>query len=87
MNKLSDKQRKAVKEIAARPDRKIDFSDVPEIRSIPSDAVIGKLYRPRKKSVTIRLDSDVVAWLQASGQGYQTRINTYLRQWMLRKQR
>ena len=87
MNKLSDKQRKAVKEIAARPDRKIDFSDVPEIRSIPSDAVIGKFYRPRKKSVTIRLDSDVVAWLQASGQGYQTRINTYLRQWMLRKQR
>jgi uncharacterized protein (DUF4415 family) len=32
--------------------------------------------------VTIRLDADLVAWLKASGEGYQTRINAYLRQLM-----
>jgi uncharacterized protein (DUF4415 family) len=46
------------------------------------NAIIGKYYRPKKTSVTVRLDSDVVAWLKASGEGYQTRINTYLRQLM-----
>ena len=47
------------------------------------NAIIGKYYRPKKTSVTIRLDADIVAWLKASGEGYQTRINTYLRQLML----
>jgi len=44
--------------------------------------VIGKFYRPKKITVTIRLDADVVAWIKASGSGYQTRINAYLRQLM-----
>jgi len=46
------------------------------------NAIIGKYFRPKKTSVTTRLDADVVAWLKASGEGYQTRINTYLRQLM-----
>jgi hypothetical protein len=32
----------------------------------------------------MRLDADVVAWLKASGEGYQTRINAYLRGLMYR---
>jgi len=28
----------------------------------------------------MRLDADVVAWLKASGEGYQTGINAYLRE-------
>jgi uncharacterized protein (DUF4415 family) len=82
MPKLSAEQRKQIRKLAARPDREIDLSDIPEIRAIPPDAVIGKFYRPRKQSVTIRLDADVVAWLKASGEGYQTRINSYLRDFM-----
>jgi uncharacterized protein (DUF4415 family) len=62
----------------------IDFSDIPEIREIPSDAVIGKFYRPKKETVTIRIDSDVLAWLKASGRGYQTRIINFLRMLMQR---
>jgi uncharacterized protein (DUF4415 family) len=69
-----------------KPGSKIDLSDIPEIRDIPSDRVIGKFYRPRKTAVTIRLDTDVLAWLKASGDGYQTRINHYLRQRMRRQQ-
>lgn len=86
-HKLSDEKRKRLQELAARPDTEIDFSDIPEIREIPPDAVIGKFYRPKKTSVTIRLDADVVAWLKASGDRYQTRINTYLRQLMEKSRR
>jgi uncharacterized protein (DUF4415 family) len=82
MPKLSDEKRMQLEKLARRPDSEIDFSDIPEIREIPSDAVIGKFYRPKKTSVTIRLDADVLAWLKASGEGYQTRINDYLRQLM-----
>ena len=85
MPKLSVKKRKELKALASRPDEEIDLSGIPEIREIPSDAAIGKFYRPRKTNVTIRLDEDVVAWLKASDQGYQTRINNYLRGLMCRK--
>ena len=82
MPKLSAEKRKELQKLATRPDREIDLTDIPEIREIPSDAVIGRFYRPRKTTVTIRLDADVVAWIKASGEGYQTRINAYLRQLM-----
>jgi|HubBroStandDraft_4_1064222.scaffolds.fasta_scaffold187029_3 uncharacterized protein (DUF4415 family) len=85
--KLSGEKRKALEALAKLPDEKIDFSDIPEIRELPSDRVIGKFYRPRKTAVTIRLDSDVLAWLKASGDGYQTRINDYLRQRMRRNRK
>jgi len=82
MNKLSAEKRKELQKLAARPDREIDLSDIPEIREIPSDAVIGRFYRPKKATVTIRLDADVLAWLKATGGGYQTRINAHLRHLM-----
>jgi uncharacterized protein (DUF4415 family) len=82
MPKLSPERRKELQKLAARPDREIDLTDIPEIREIPSDAVIGRFYRPKKTTVTIRLDADVVAWMKASGDGYQTRINACLRQLM-----
>ncbi|MGO9271162.1 MAG: BrnA antitoxin family protein [Terriglobia bacterium] len=82
MHKLSAKRRKELEVLAHKSDDEIDLSDIPEVREIPSDAVIGKFYRPRKTSVTIRLDADVLAWLKASGERYQTRINSYLRQLM-----
>jgi uncharacterized protein (DUF4415 family) len=82
MRKLSAEKRKKLRKLAALPNREIDLTDIPEIKQIPSDAVIGKFYRPKKTTVTIRLDADVVAWMKASGEGYQTRINAYLRQLM-----
>lgn len=85
MKQLTAKKRAGLRRLAQRPDREIDLSDIPEIRQIPSDAVIGKFYRPKKQSVTLRLDADVLAWLKASGEGYQTRINAYLRQLMTRR--
>jgi uncharacterized protein (DUF4415 family) len=73
-NKLKDE----LSALAARPDSKIDTSEIPEIAEW-SRAVVGKFYRPIKQSVTIRLDADVLAWLKSKGGRYQTRINQLLR--------
>jgi uncharacterized protein (DUF4415 family) len=67
-----------IKALQRLPDERIDTSDIPEITDW-SQAVVGKFYRPLKKPVTIRLDADVIAWFQATGPGYQTRINALLR--------
>jgi uncharacterized protein (DUF4415 family) len=39
--------------------------------------------RPRKTSLTLRLDADMVKWFRALGQGYQARMNAVLRTYML----
>ncbi len=78
MKNLSRKQKKELQALAAKPDSEIDLTDIPEIIDW-SGAVVGKFYRPIKKSLTIRVDADVLAWLRSQGQGYQTRINQLLR--------
>src|SRR5712691_5663724 len=64
--------------IAAKKDADIDLTDMPEVLDW-SKAEIGKFYRPTKKPVTIRLDTDIVAWLKSYGRGYQTKTNMLLR--------
>lgn len=78
MNKVSRKQKGELRKLAALQDTEIDLSDQPEVRDW-SRLVVGKFYRPIKKSLTIRLDADVLAWLKGQGRGYQTRINKLLR--------
>lgn len=68
------------KRIKTMSDEDIDFSDLPELDdSFFRDA---KWKPPLKKSVTIRLDADVLDWFRAQGPGYQTRINHLLRRYM-----
>ncbi len=67
MPKLKAEKKKELQRLAARPDREIDLSDIREIREFPSDALIGKFCRPKKASVTIRIDADVLALLRSSG--------------------
>ena len=55
-----------------------------ELQALPAGLVVGKFYRPRKTSLTMRLDADVVDWLRGTGEGYQTRVNGYLRELMER---
>ena len=80
--KLTPEQQREFRAIAAKRDADIDFSDIPPIVDW-SGAEIGKFYRPRKKPVTMRLDSDVIDWLKAEGPGYQTKANALLRHAML----
>lgn len=37
-------------------------------------AVRGLIYRPIKKTVTMRLDADIIEWLKQDGPGYQTKF-------------
>jgi uncharacterized protein (DUF4415 family) len=41
-----------------------------------------KLPKPQRKGhMTLRIDSDVLAWFRAQGKGYQSRINAILRKY------
>jgi uncharacterized protein (DUF4415 family) len=83
--KLTKNQAKEIRTLKRMKDEDIDFSDIPE-KTDWSNAIVGKFYRPLKKSLTIRIDADVLAWIKGGGKGYQTRINSYLREAMLKKQ-
>jgi len=67
-------------QIAAMKDDEINLSDIPEL----DDEFFqqAEIRIPPKKSVTMRLDSDVIAFFKSQGQGYQTRINKLLRNYM-----
>ena len=81
---LTKKQKAELAALAARSESEIDFSDIPPLgEEFWKDAVRGKYYKPTKTSTTVRIDSDVLAWLRAPGKGYQSRINAILRRKML----
>ncbi len=79
--KLTKSQAKQLRTLARMKDEDIDYSDIPPLTG-NEKFVVGKFYRPLKKSLTIRIDADVLAWLKRQGKGYQTRINQYLRERM-----
>ena len=82
MRKLTRSQKREIRAVAAKKDADIDFSDQAPVLDW-STAEIGKFYRPIKKPVTMRLDSDVIEWLKTEGRGYQTKANFLLRHAMI----
>ena len=85
---LTQKQKDELTVLANMPDNQINYSDIaPVTEDFWKNATHGHLYRPVKSSTTVRLDADVLAWLKSQGKGYQTRMNTILRDAMLRSVR
>ena len=83
-SKLSVKQRREISALAKRPDGQISTTDIKPLKAkFWAEAVRNPFYRPVKQSTTIRIDSDVLAWLKSQGKGYQTRLNSILREAML----
>lgn len=79
---LTPEERAALQAVAAMSDEEINTAEVPEVRDW-SRAERGKLYRPIKRQLTLRIDADVVAWFRehvGAGEGYQTAINKALRE-------
>lgn len=73
-------QRQQLKALAALPDDEIDLSDISERLTPNGPVYIGLFPSPgQKKSVTIRLDADMVNWFKAQGKGWQTKMNWALR--------
>ncbi len=77
MNKTSNTDWERLAQV---DDKDIDTSDIPEL----DDEFFknAQLTVPSKQSVTLRVDSDVLAWFKSQGKGYQTRINKLLRSYM-----
>ena len=70
---------KRLEELAARKEREIDYSDIPELdEDFWKNARIVEPRDP-KRQLTIRFDADVVDWFRARGKGYQSRMNAVLR--------
>jgi len=81
---LKRQQLVELKSLADLPDDAIDTADAPELLDW-SGAKRGLFYRPVKQQLTLRLDADVVAWFKkhtAADEGYQTRINRALREYV-----
>ena len=82
---LTEGQKAELKALSEMPDNEIDYSEIsPLDETFWRNAVRNPFYRPVKTSTTIRVDSDVLAWLKSQGTGYQTRSNAILREAMLR---
>ncbi len=60
------------------PDSEIDFADVSKLDKTFFAGAQVRMPK-RKKSVSLRLDPDVLDWFKEGGRGYQTRINAVLR--------
>ena len=78
------------KRINAMKDEDIDFSETPEVTpEMFARGIVRRGLKPvrRKDQLTLRVDSDVVAWYRKQGSGYQTRINALLRAYMEAHQR
>jgi uncharacterized protein (DUF4415 family) len=88
-DRLTPQQRAETDALAALPEDQIDTSDIPEQRDW-SDARRGALFRPVKQQITLRLDADVIDWFRRHAdrdEGYQTRINRALREYVMRRDR
>ena len=66
-----------------------DFSEAPEMtdeqlaQMKPSHLRNMSNCKPIKKTINVRLDADIIEWLQNDGKGYQTRMNVIIREAML----
>lgn len=83
------KQRAELQALEEMADEEIDTTDIPELTDW-SGGRRRRFYRPVKQQITLRLDSDVVAWFREQaegGRGYQTDINRALREHFLRRER
>lgn len=80
---LTTAQRKRLAALAASPDSKIDYTD------IPRQTVAVRWTRPgalvpseNKQQITLRLDADVLSFFKDTGKRYQSRINAALREYV-----
>ena len=81
---LNEEQKAQLAQLAALSDQDVDTSDLPPLTdAFWQNAVRNPFYKPTKTSTTVRIDSDVLAWLRGQGKGYQSRIDAILRREML----
>ncbi len=85
MTKLTDKQKAELERLASLPDETINLDDLPE-KLDWAQAQVGRFYKPVKRSVTIRIDADVLEWFKRHSDKYQSGINQALRAYIRSRQ-
>ena len=86
---LTRARKAELKALEALSEDQINTRDIPERRDW-SGARRGVFFRPVKKQLTLRLDADLIDWFKTrapNGEGYQTSINSALREFVGRKAR
>ena len=66
-------------------DADIDFTDIPRVpAAMFAKGIVRKGLKPvvTKQQISLRIDSDVIAWFRGRGRGYQTQINELLREYV-----
>ena len=67
---LTPEQKAELDALAARPESKIDYGDIPPLtEDFWINAARNPFYRLTKTSTTLRIDSDVLMWLRGQGKG------------------
>jgi len=85
---LTEERIAELKALAERPDSEIDYSDIPPLDdTFWARAVPNPFFKPVKTHTSVRIDSDVMAWLKSQGKGYQTRLNAILREAMIQSRK
>jgi uncharacterized protein (DUF4415 family) len=78
--KISEPTKRAYRKRDRALDKDAEAPQLPP--SYWAGASIGKYYRPLKTQISLRIDSEVLAWLKSKGDGHLTRINEILRERM-----
>ncbi|RWC30910.1 BrnA antitoxin family protein [Mesorhizobium sp.] len=88
---LTEAQKAEIAALKARPEDDVDTSDIPELtEEFWQNAVRNPYFKPVKQQLTLRLDSDLVAWFKRrapDGRGYQSAINRALREYVSKQDR
>ena len=75
---------RSLKKLEMMKESDIDTSDIPEQLDWKG-AKRGVFYKPIKQQLTLRIDADVVDWFKQQGEGYQSRMNAALREYVGKK--
>lgn len=88
---LTEEQKAELAALKAMPESEIDYSDIPPLdEKFWRNGIRNPYFRPVKQQLTLRLDSDLVAWFKRrseGGRGYQSRINDALREYVLEQEK
>ncbi|UVK53560.1 BrnA antitoxin family protein [Mesorhizobium sp. AR02] len=87
---LTEAQKAEIAALKARSESDVDTSDIPELtEKFWQNAVRNPYFKPIKQQLTLRLDSDLVAWFkrrEPDGRGYQSAINKALREYVAKQE-
>ena len=77
---MTPARKRKLTRVAAQPDSQIDLSEIPPLTGkFWKNAIRNPFRRRAQQPLKVRLDADVVAWLQRQGEDYQSRLNGLLR--------